>query len=76
MTAKDPASQPISIRLNGRDWTVESGLVVADLLADLDVAPEHVVVEVDGEILSSEQQESWVLQPGAEVELVRFVGGG
>ena len=76
MVEEHSARNPISIRLNGRTRDIESGLVVADLLADLELAPEHVVVEVDGEILSSAQQESCVLRSGAEVELIRFVGGG
>ena len=64
------------VRLNGRECTIESGLSVADLLGDLNLAPEHVVVEVNGAIVPPEQQNECVIPDGAEVEIIRFVGGG
>ncbi len=76
MVPEAPDNNSVQIRLNGQDLQVEADLTVADLLADLDIVPEHVVVEVDGEILSAEMQETQMLRPGALVEIVRFVGGG
>ncbi|NOY82322.1 MAG: sulfur carrier protein ThiS [Kiritimatiellaeota bacterium] len=76
MVPEVPDNKPVQIRLNGQDLQVETDLTVADLLADLDIAPEHVVVEVDGEILSAEMQETQVLRSGTQIEIVRFVGGG
>jgi len=65
-----------TIRLNGRECTIEAGISVTDLLGDLNLAPEHVVVEVNGEIIPPDRQTDAVIPDGAEVEIIRFVGGG
>lgn len=66
----------ITIRLNGQDRNLPEGTTVATLLDMLELAPVMVVVEVDGDILARDQHPETVLNAGAEVEIVHFVGGG
>lgn len=66
----------INVIVNGEPQQVPEGLMVLDLLHHLDVKPERVAVELNRTIV---RQSDWVrtqLQPGAQVEIVHFVGGG
>lgn len=49
---------------------------IGDLLNILNIAPETVVAELQGEIIEKKNFNSTQLQPGQKIELVRFVGGG
>ena len=45
-------------------------------LKSLDLDPDTVVVECNGEIIARTHYESHLLTDGAKLELIRFVGGG
>ncbi len=65
--------------MNGEARKVPAGSSVASLLQALGVAREHVAVELNGELLGGRSAPCWERIPlleGAEVEIVRFVGGG
>jgi len=49
---------------------------VACLIEHLGLEAQTVVAEVDGHIVPQAEFAAFSLQPGARVELVRFVGGG
>lgn len=51
------------------------GTVLA-LVASLGLAPEVLVAEVNGAIVSRDKLAGHALQPGDAVELVQLVGGG
>ncbi len=66
----------IEIVVNGKKQSVEAGTTVLDLLRKHEIDPERVAVEFDRAILKRPLWESTRLEPGSQVEIVHFVGGG
>lgn len=66
----------MQITFNGQAQDVRSEVTVAQLLADLQLAPKLVAVEVNREVVPRGLHESHVLRAGDEVEVVTLVGGG
>ena len=66
----------IEVRLNGEDRAVPSGVTVRGLLEHLELKPELVVVERNGDILRRDRYEEVAVEAGDVLELVHFVGGG
>ncbi len=66
----------MEIRVNGEGRSVPEGTSVLDLLGMLSLDPARVAVELDREIVRRAMWETTALRPGAELEIVQFVGGG
>lgn len=66
----------IRVRVNGDEREVPAGLTAAGLLAHLELHPRMVVVERNGEIVRRDALDTVAVEPGDELELVHFVGGG
>jgi sulfur carrier protein len=66
----------ISIHVNGEPRDVAQGLTIAQLLSYLGVRPDRVAVELNRAIVKQPQWAETEVPPGAEVEIVQFVGGG
>lgn len=66
----------IDIVINGETRSIPEGQTVLDLLKSLELDPGRVAVELDRVILRRPEWASRVLQPGARLEVVYFVGGG
>lgn len=66
----------MEIRLNGERREVPGGQTIGGLLEELGLDPGAVVVERNREILRGEERGDVVLEPGDEIEIVQFVGGG
>jgi thiamine biosynthesis protein ThiS len=66
----------MEIVLNGEQRQVPDDLTILQLLQHIDIAPERVAVELDREIIRKEDWATAVVRPGAEIEVVMFVGGG
>ena len=64
------------MRLNGEERDVPSGVTVRGLLEHLELQPELVVVERNGDILRRERYAEVPVEHGDVLELVHFVGGG
>ena len=64
-----------SIILNGESRQTEAG-TVADLVRELELAPEKVAVEHNGEIAPRSTLANVQLSDGDTLEIVHFVGGG
>jgi thiamine biosynthesis protein ThiS len=47
-----------------------------NLLQDLRLEPERVAVELDRRIVKRSEWASLEIAPGAQLEIVQFVGGG
>ena len=62
--------------LNGEARTAPEGQTVLGLLEDLQLDPARVAIELDRRILKQPLWAETVLRPGAEIEIVQFVGGG
>jgi thiamine biosynthesis protein ThiS len=69
-------TQTIEIVLNGESRRVDPGLTVLSLLGQLGIDPERVAVEMNREIIRQPDWPRSVVDPGAQIEIVQFVGGG
>lgn len=66
----------IEVQLNGEAREIPAGGTVQGLLEHLDLRPEMVVVERNGEILRRNRYPEVPVGDGDVLELVHFVGGG
>ena len=63
------------VKVNGQDRDVTDGTTVLALIAQHDLTPQKVAVELNRRLIRTERYDT-VLQAGDEVEIVTFVGGG
>jgi thiamine biosynthesis protein ThiS len=61
---------------NGQARRIAAGTTVADFLAAHAIDPDLVVVERNGAILHRGSFDAVEVEPGDELEIVHFVGGG
>ncbi len=66
----------IEIMLNGERRSTPEGQTVLELLQQLELDPARVAIELDRRILKQPRWAETRLRPGAEIEIVQFVGGG
>ena len=67
---------PIDIVVNGQRQTAPEGQTLLGLLRQLELDPARVAVELDRRIIQQPHWAETVLRPGAQLEIVQFVGGG
>jgi thiamine biosynthesis protein ThiS len=67
---------PVPIVVNGEDRTVSEGQTILGLLRELQIDPARVAVELDRRIVKQPNWDATALGPGAQLEIVQFVGGG
>jgi len=66
----------IPIVVNGQPQTAPAGQTILGLLRQLELDPARVAVELDRRIVKQPHWAATVLRPGAQIEIVQFVGGG
>ena len=66
----------IAITVNGRAVEIQSPMSVQQLLDTVDVPPNYLAVEVNGEVVPREVFATVMVSAGDEVEVVTLVGGG
>jgi thiamine biosynthesis protein ThiS len=67
----------ISLTVNGESRSLRAGTTLAEFLRDLNLNPQLLVVEHNGEIVRDRSLFSvTTLDDGDTLELVHFVGGG
>jgi thiamine biosynthesis protein ThiS len=66
----------IEIVVNGDPRRLPEGLTLLGLLRELELEPARVAIELDRRIVKQGEWAGTVLQPGARLEIVQFVGGG
>jgi thiamine biosynthesis protein ThiS len=66
----------IHILVNGEQRTTSAGQTVLGLLHQLELDPARVAVELDRRIVKQPLWAGTELAPGAQLEIVMFVGGG
>ena len=71
-----PAGPEILIHVNGASRTVPEGLNVRTLLVELKLDPARVAVELNREIVRKPEWDTTIIDAGASLEIVTFVGGG
>jgi thiamine biosynthesis protein ThiS len=66
----------VLITLNGERHELAGPVTITDLLAQLQIDPRRVAVELNLVILKRGSFETTLVREGDEVEIVNFVGGG
>ena len=66
----------IEIVINGECRATSEGQTVLGLLHQLQLDPARVAVELDRRIVKQPKWSETILSPGAQLEIVQFVGGG
>ncbi len=66
----------MKVQINGQVETIPDECTVARLVADRQLQPVRVAVEVNGQLVPRKDYERAVLREGDRVEMVTFVGGG
>jgi thiamine biosynthesis protein ThiS len=66
----------IEIVVNGVTEQVAEGQTVLDLLRHLDLDPQRVAVELNRSIVKQPRWRETILEAGARLEILQFVGGG
>ena len=67
----------MKIKANGKDVVLEKETSIKELLTNLKVdMPEYVTVQVNEELVDSEDFESIIVKEGDVVEFLYFMGGG
>jgi len=66
----------IEIVVNGETRSLPEGRTLLDLLDQLELDPARVAIELNRRIVKQPTWAATVLQPGARLEIVQFVGGG
>jgi sulfur carrier protein len=66
----------IEITVNGESQTAPEGQTILGLIRQLELDPARVAVELERRIVKQPFWPETVLRPGAQLEIVQFVGGG
>ena len=64
------------VLLNGRESDLPEGMTVADLIAQKNLHPGTLLVELNGELVKQDAWPDIVLKEEDRLEILRFVGGG
>jgi sulfur carrier protein len=63
------------VKVNGQDRELAEGTTLRQLVGQFNLAPEKVALELNRRLVRAEAYDR-PLNPGDEVEIVTFVGGG
>jgi sulfur carrier protein len=66
----------VTLRVNGQTHQLPAGATVSHLLETLGFHTDGVAVAIDRQVVPRSQHAERVLPEGAEVEVIRAVGGG
>jgi len=66
----------MQVTINGKTETLADGITVAELLAQLDLQPIRVAVEVNEDLVPRKTFAETPVRDGDQIEIVTFVGGG
>jgi thiamine biosynthesis protein ThiS len=66
----------MQISVNGQQQEFDADLTVAELVAQFELEPKHVAVEVNCDLVPRRCFAETKLADGDEVEIVTLVGGG
>jgi len=66
----------MTITLNGDPYELDGTPTIAGLLARLDIDPRRVAVERNFVVIKRDRYDSTAIEPGDQIEIVNFVGGG
>jgi thiamine biosynthesis protein ThiS len=64
------------ITLNGKPFEVEENQTVEGLVANLELDPKKIAIEMNLEIVGLHEFSSRKIPANAKIEIVHFIGGG
>lgn len=64
------------VTLNGEVRSFVAEATLMDIVRALELEPDRLAIELNRAIVKREKWDATVVDPGAEIELVQFVGGG
>ena len=68
--------ETLSVRINGEERRVASGISIAALIAELGLDTKRVAIERNLEIVPRSTFDQVQVEDGDQYEIVHFVGGG
>ncbi|MBI4287158.1 MAG: sulfur carrier protein ThiS [Chloroflexi bacterium] len=66
----------MQVRINGKAAELPDNSTVKDLLLARRLAPDTVIIELNGEIVDRGKWEGLRLSPGDSLEIIRIMSGG
>jgi thiamine biosynthesis protein ThiS len=66
----------MQVTINGKTETLTDGITVAELLAQLNLQPIRVAIEVNEDLVPRKTFQETPIRDGDQIEIVTFVGGG
>jgi thiamine biosynthesis protein ThiS len=66
----------MTVMLNGEQRECREGITLTDLVMELGLGARRIAVEVNRTIIPRDEYATCRLQPGDQIEIVHFVGGG
>ena len=66
----------MTIQLNGDPYELEPPATILDLLGRLQIDPRRVAVERNFVVIKRDLYAATAIEPGDQIEVVNFVGGG
>lgn len=71
-----PISKSIALTVNGNTVQSSTGIALTQFLESVDLVPQQVVVELNGQALSPHEFQQTLLNDGDRLEIVNIVAGG
>ncbi len=66
----------VTIVLNGKKDEIQESVLISEYLAERNINPDHVVVEINRTIIDKKEFSNLRIVEGDNIEILRFVGGG
>ena len=66
----------MNLRINGEDREVADNVSLTELVAQLDLTPARIAIELNQNVVRRANWPSTVLKENDRLEIVHFVGGG
>ena len=64
------------IQLNGKQYEINTGIYLSELLNKLKIKINKVAIEVNGAIIEKGKYQKLKLNENDKIEIVHFIGGG
>ncbi len=66
----------MQVEVNGIQQEMPISSTLSQLLAHFEIAPEGIAVEINLTVIDRQAYDATVLNPGDQIEIIRFIGGG
>lgn len=62
--------------LNGQSFKIKDSSSILELIQKLELEPRKIAIEMDENIISSNEYEKTFITENCKIEIVHFIGGG